>query len=288
MEKPDFSSFYKFIVSIGLILVGFALILPWLFLKEPFNTDLKQTEIAEFTAVAQEIITIRQATGLWLLNHTVLFSVLAAVLGSVCVGLGLVFWHKRQRILDQKEDVELAKLRLEIQPMTAAQVSEKALDDLGIDRASPNMERSLAMHLKLLEDVREKAVRSRELLERYSLITNRQIQENRYDLIFRAKHRSAPDILLEIRNTDQKVKTEWMKKVIGKTILAKQHYVINTGREGQAIILVFAPADCFPQQEEGVYLELLNLGPLVDEFCLAFCPFDQAEQVVNRIFRTHF
>jgi hypothetical protein len=37
MDKFEFSDLYKFLVSAGIVLVGLAILLPWFYLKEPFD-----------------------------------------------------------------------------------------------------------------------------------------------------------------------------------------------------------------------------------------------------------
>ena len=248
MDKPDFSSFYKFIVSIGVIIFVFSIALPWFFLQESFDTAIKRNEISELTNTAQQLVAIRQTTGLWLISNVVWFSVITGLIGVLLIVFGLVVWHQRQRVIDQKEDVELEKLRLDIHPMSGSQVSQKALDELGIVATEIDADWSLAKYLTVQAKVRDWINGNNELIEKYKVIANRQIDNIRYDIILQANNQNPQDVLVEVRNLNRKIQTEVIRKILGKIILAKHQYSLNTGRKAKTVLLVCASTDYLPGQ----------------------------------------
>ena len=52
----EFGDLYKFVVSLGVILVTLAVLGPWLFLREPFDLQVTQTELQGFTKRARQTI----------------------------------------------------------------------------------------------------------------------------------------------------------------------------------------------------------------------------------------
>lgn len=285
MDKPDFSSFYKFIVSIGLIIFAFSIALPWFILHESFDTAIKQFEISELTNTAQQLVTIRQTTGLWFISNVVWFSVIIGLIGVLLIVFGLGIWYQRQRVIDQKEDVELEKLRLDIHPMSGSQVSQKALDELGIVATEIDADWSLAKYLTVQAKVRDWINGNNELMEKYKVIANRQIDDIRYDIILQAINQNSQDVLVEVRNLNRKVQTEVIRKILGKLILAKHQYSINTRRNAKTVLLVCASTDYLPEQTAEEYFKTLKMGMFADKVELFFFTEQEIDVILQKIFR---
>jgi len=133
MNKPEYSDLYKFIVSLGLILIAFAILLPWLFLRESFDVLVSASEIANLTQTAQALISYRQNVSLWFVQNIFLISSIPAVAGLVTLISGLVFWRRKQLVVDQKDVLETEKLRLEVKKMSPEQIVEKVLKEVTED-----------------------------------------------------------------------------------------------------------------------------------------------------------
>ena len=121
MPRVDFGHYYKFLVSLGLILVGAAFVVPWLLLRESDTLVISRQRLAELTASAQGTIENKQRT-------LALFEGLAFVLpvllveGVFLIILGLRQWRERQKVLDQTED---AHLESEIRQLTPTELDDK-------------------------------------------------------------------------------------------------------------------------------------------------------------------
>lgn len=285
MDKTDFSSVYKFIVSIGLIIFGFSVTLPWLFLQESFDTAIKQNEISELTNTAQQLVAIRQTTGLWFISNVVWFSAIIGSMGVLLIVLGLILWYQRQRVIDQKEDVELEKLRLDIHPMSGSQVSQKALDELGIAATEIDADWSLAKYLTVQSRVKDWINGNSEFAGKYKVVVNRQIDNIRYDLILQANKQDPQDILVEVRNLNRKIQTEVIRKILGRLILAKYQYSVNTGRKAKMVLLVCAPTDCLPEQTAVDYLKTLKMSMFSDKVELFFFAEHEINVTLQKIFQ---
>lgn len=129
MNRIEFSDFYKFLVSLGIVLTSLALLLPWLFLRESFDALISASDIGDLTPTAQSLINYRQTTALWFIQNLVWISSLLAVIGLFVLGYGTFLWSKKQRVLDQKEQLETEKLRLEVKSMTPEQIAVKVIKE---------------------------------------------------------------------------------------------------------------------------------------------------------------
>ncbi|MFZ3078865.1 MAG: hypothetical protein WA109_04190 [Bellilinea sp.] len=127
MNKPEFSDLYKFIVSLGLLLIVFALLVPWLFLRESFDGIVSASEIEKLTLTAQTLILSRQNIALWFVQNIIWISLIPAILGLISLISGIVLWRRKQILIDQKDYFETEKLRLEVKKMSPEQIVEKAI-----------------------------------------------------------------------------------------------------------------------------------------------------------------
>lgn len=134
MNKPEYSDLYKFIVSLGVVLIGFAFILPWLFLHESFDSLVSAEKIAKLTPTAQTLISYRQNIALWFVQNIKWISAIPAFLGVVFLIGGLFLWQRKQKITDKKDELETEKLSLEVKSMSVEQVAVKLIQETTVDQ----------------------------------------------------------------------------------------------------------------------------------------------------------
>ena len=60
MAQLEYGDYYKFIASAGIALIAGAVIVPWMFLREPFDLAIEASKIALLTPDAQNIVHARQ------------------------------------------------------------------------------------------------------------------------------------------------------------------------------------------------------------------------------------
>lgn len=125
MEKLNYNDFNKFLVSLGVILIGLALLIPWLFLKESYNIPTK-IEIDSLTDISKNIIDVKQGYLLIFSDLIPWVSVIFVIAGIFLVVSGLTRWYKKQLILDKKDNLDILKLEKEIQLMSPVEIVDKA------------------------------------------------------------------------------------------------------------------------------------------------------------------
>lgn len=119
LGNVQYTAFYKFLVSVGLVLIALGIVIPWLLLHESFDLLVKQADLSQLTPKAQE--TIRQRQAIVHLGSVVSpwISLILIVAGLTVSGVGLDRWRRRQAVMDRTEDVALEKLRAETHVLRA-------------------------------------------------------------------------------------------------------------------------------------------------------------------------
>ena len=264
MTKPDFTDFYKFLASLGTILLSLALIIPWLFLHETFDTQIKATDIAQLTTVAQQLIQYRQTVVLWFIMHIFWISGSMAVFGTLLLVFGLGLWRERQKTLDLKERLETEKLHREVGPLTPSEIAEKALKQLGFSR--PNVSpgsvaqssigherlttspqflfaKYLEIHTVLFEKISKYLISN----SPYKALSNQRIRNTQedIDILLLAKSYD-PDVIIEIRYFEQSLELDWIKETIGHTVSLAQTYEEETLRKTLPVLLLVSSKSSLP------------------------------------------
>jgi hypothetical protein len=59
VAQIEYGDFYKFVVSLDIALVLAAILVPWLFLREPFDLMIEVSRLSQLTPAAQQIVLLR-------------------------------------------------------------------------------------------------------------------------------------------------------------------------------------------------------------------------------------
>lgn len=107
--KLDFSSFYKFVSSVGLLLIAAAVALPWFVLKSAVPDPPVKSAAAK---VVDAAIDLRAEHYAFIMNAYPWISGSLLLLGLILTGYGLIAWRSRQKAHDSDEDEVYRQRRL--------------------------------------------------------------------------------------------------------------------------------------------------------------------------------
>ena len=110
MDKIDFSSFYKFLTSLGLSIIVFAFGLQWIFLKE--LTELKQEHLNLLPQESAEFIKNKHN---YIIAHIDCWFWFLVILGSIVALVGIWKWYPRQKQEDKKQELDNRKIEIDIE-----------------------------------------------------------------------------------------------------------------------------------------------------------------------------
>lgn len=245
MTKVEFSDFYKFIASLGVVLLSFSLLLPWLFLRESFDTLISVEDISHLTPAAQELVTIRQTTALWFIQNIVAISISIAVVGFILLVLGIFLWVKKQKSLDEKEILEKKKLELEIEAMTPSEIANRAIEEIqesidskDIQPLQPSM---ISQYFRIESLILKKLTAC--FGETALVLTNQRLKNYEYDIIVRTNDVTSYDVIIEIKFSNRPLTRQWLIRVIERLSSSVQLYKNETNRKAIGIILVVSSGE---------------------------------------------
>ena len=98
MEKLKYDSLYKFIVSIGIVII----ILPFIFIFSLLNNNdiilVKENDINQLTNTAKDIILLEQNYKYIILSNPIIFTVIVLIffiVGFLIVWYGIIQWKDK-------------------------------------------------------------------------------------------------------------------------------------------------------------------------------------------------
>lgn len=220
MAQLEYGDYYKFIASAGIALIAGSVVVPWMFLREPFDLALEASKITLLTPDAQNIIHARQHLIAITISHLPLASGLMATVGAALTGLGLYPWRFRQSVRDKTEDLQTEKLGKELQAMSPEQIETKAKNDLEVaEELEP-----APMIVQSRSAVSSVLAVEQALLGRISsclgsstkVISNQRLGNVEFDAIITTKNTKR--IILEIRYIRKGFNRGWLLEVVNNLV----------------------------------------------------------------------
>jgi hypothetical protein len=240
MAQLEYGDYYKFIASAGIALIAGAVVVPWMFLREPFDLAIEASKIALLTPNAQDIIHARQHLIATIINYLPLASGLMAILGAVLTGLGLYSWRSRQSVRDRSEDLQTEKLDKELKAMSPEQIETKAKNDLenaeDLEPALMTVQSRSAVSSVLAVEQAVLGRISSCLGSSMKVMSNQRLGNVEFDAIIMAK--STKRIILEIKYLRKGFNRGWLSETINNLAARMALYTKTFDESTSGLLLV--------------------------------------------------
>lgn len=211
LRSIDFSDIHKFIVSTGLALIFFAILIPWLFFREKFDLLLNIDDLKNLTGVAQNLITYRQEALLIIVKILPFLSGGLFSIGVALVIYGLLKWDEKQKVVDEHQEILLSKTKKELESMSTEEkisnVVKETKEDVEKNTVNYNSTRQnnyndytkyytqVAKYLEVEEKLFEKVTSV--YSGYYDIKSNMKIGRQQFDIIMSSDSRE--DVILEVK-----------------------------------------------------------------------------------------
>lgn len=248
MQKIEFGDINRFFVSTGLFLIGFALIIPYFYLKEDFGLYINEEDLAKFDI---EIINIIQTkrTQVALLQKIIPWLSLGLTVSGIAIsGIGIKRWLKRQVKLDEKLENEVEKLKLEVKASTP----EERIVNAKKETAETNIAEQLESSGEIIQTPQTKGYLNYMAIEdkifnhfkslkspNFELIQQPKIG-NRFfvDILLKANTSKFSDRIIEIKYFQNQLPLSAIQDSISKLSTYISYYKQNTNKRVIPILLI--------------------------------------------------
>lgn len=241
MNKIVFSDLYKFLTSLGLILIGIALLLPWFINQNSTLILLDEEKINNLTPVAKRIIMHQQNYLHLFSDYLIPIAMLLILLGIVLLIIGICSWRKRQSWLDEIEKEELkAKQMQNLSMQEREKDKEKEIFDLSQNTdIEPDKKQSVIKKYIAVEDsIFEKI--SIYYSKNYLAKSNIRIRNYEYDIILESRYNinNREDFIFEVKYYSGNISYEKLLDACKKLLLSTNQYEDSLKRKSTPILII--------------------------------------------------
>jgi hypothetical protein len=244
MSQLEYGDYYKFVASAGIALLLIAWLVPWAFLREPFDLTLEVSKVALLTPEAQGVIHRRQHLIAIVMSVVPVISVILSLVGAVLTACGLLKWRARQTVRDRGEDLDVEKKHRELQNMSRQEVEDKASKEAERLEDLPMHARAVSPPTSSIYLAIESAVLDR--LRRCfgaNVQSNQRLGKAEFDAIVKS---GSERIIVEIKYIRKGFYQGWLNESLSSLGIRTQLYSDTFSRTARGVLLIVLGPDSRP------------------------------------------
>lgn len=130
MNKLQYDSFYKFLVSVGIILITAPIIGIYYYFTGTNDILITQEEFAQLSEYSLQSLNNRMTISKIISSIFPWFCFVLMAFGILCVIYGCYKWHKIQADLDEQTHLDTVMKRINAQKLTPSEVAERTVNEI--------------------------------------------------------------------------------------------------------------------------------------------------------------
>ncbi|AOO64804.1 hypothetical protein [Sulfurospirillum halorespirans] len=255
--KFEFGDLYKFIVSLGVVLVTLSIIVPWLFLKESFDLFRTQQYLETITEVAKIVIIERQNTTAFIIKYIPFFSITTALIGILLMLYGLIKWYQNQLLIDEQNRLELEIKKQSFRDATKDEIENPIENEF---KQNDNQSSNLSTFINRYIEIENKVYK--QLFDiyknNYTVVQNKIIAGIELDILLEGNSMFSKDYLIEVKYIKKGFNYGWLKESFLKNIYAKSVYSQFTNRLPNTLLLIIIEDSAYDKEKYNNLIERIQ------------------------------
>lgn len=240
--KFEFGDLYKFIVSLGVVIISISILVPWLFLKESFDLYKSEADLKSVTSVAQAAILGRQEAVAFIVKFIPWFSAIGCICGSIFIFVGLKKWHANQLLLDEQTKVEVELKKQSLRDATKDEIALAAARDMHALAPQENHATNFTLSAFEASYAQIESLVAKRLQhvysKKYEVESNKMVAGVEVDVLLRGRNWLTKDYIIEIKSIRRGFNYGWLRESFLKNIYAKNIYAQATNRIPNTLLLI--------------------------------------------------
>lgn len=242
MDKLQYDSFYKFLVSLGMLLIT----LPVLAFLYVLNMDCKLISQSDYDNLSQiSIQRIQNNENLLDFTTTIMpiASIVLIVTGLTLIIIGCCKWYSIQKELDEQIKSDTITKKINATQLSSSESVEKAANEISAEQnASTNVSSDRVVKYMQIEDKCYNYF-SNKFSHRYLFKQNLRIGRFEYDIIALSK-RTKNDLIFEIKYwTVNTITNNRLEHLISNVKSMCDNYKSITSHNCEYVIVIVAPKE---------------------------------------------
>ena len=276
MDKLQYDSFYKFIVSVGVILIVAPLFCLHYLISGSYDIIMTQEEANNLSEISSDFLNIKMRYVQNIFKYLPIICIVFIVVGIFFTLWGCLKWLQIQKTLDQITKLDLAEKELHIQSMSAQEIAEKVINEDIENHENPNSDSQIISSYSTASSRIRKAFEiedacysylKNKLKRKYNVHQNVKVGNCDYDIIASSKYDNI-DLLYEIKYWNNPISKSTLIRLVTQIEKRGISYENTAHRNFRFIILIISQHECLPETKD--YLNKLisqkNLSFISIEF----------------------
>jgi hypothetical protein len=245
--KFEFGDLYRFMVSLGVVLISISILAPWLFLKEPFDLFKTKAELEAITDVARGAILSRQQSIDWILRFMPWFSAIGTACGIGFIYLGLKRWRTNQVLLDEQTKLEVELKKQSLRDATKDEIAVAVAQDYEamVAQEAPLEDYSFSSFQSGYIQLESHVAKRLAIVfgTKYQVECNKMVGGVEIDILLRGKTMLTKDVIIELRSIRKGFNYGWLRESFLRNVYAKNIYAQITNRMPNTLLLIVTDVD---------------------------------------------
>lgn len=129
-NKIEFSDLYKFLTSVGLVFIASSFLIPWLFMKQDIGILINSEDYNNLIQSSKTLTDKRIEMNLFVVKAIPFVSCGLFIIGSIIIYFGITNWKRKQKNVDETEDLKLTELRAQVAQLKPSEINVKAENEI--------------------------------------------------------------------------------------------------------------------------------------------------------------
>lgn len=259
LDKIEFSDLYKFLTSIGLIIIASSFLIPWLLLKSDFGILISIEEYNQLIENSKKLANNRIDLNLFILKIIPYLSTALFLIGALLSFYGIKKWKEKQQTVDETDKLKLDELRAKIKELTSKEIDEKA--ELEIkneieenDDEKPVKKVESKKEKENIEELKTNLINMENLFFQKMINYNSFVYEPKSNVKIGDKiqvdiflksldFQKYPDIFVEVKYIQSKLKFSIVQEGFGYLVRAFQNYTKGNSKKLKTYLIVVYKSD---------------------------------------------
>lgn len=262
MDKLQYDSFYKFVVSVGVFLIITPLIGVYYILSNSKQLLISQADYNALSTNSLCFLQLRDRIFLVFLDYFLYIFLVLMAIGVGCFIFGSFKWYVIQKEIDEQTKLKTQEQKLNIERMSVVEVAEKVAKEIVEDTDTSEFvsEKSKYTGSKFIRMLTIEQKCHDYILKKvsklYDVYQNMKVGKIEYDIIAISK-RDTIDLLYEVKYFSKGLEERRLKPIVTREEIKGKEYEISTLRNCRNILIAVVP--------DTLYEESVKQGHLFSE-----------------------
>lgn len=255
MDKLQYDSFYKFIVSVGIVLIVAPLFCLHYLVSGSYDIIMTQEEANNLSEISSDFLSIKIQYVQNIFKYLPIICIVFIIIGVIFTFWGCLKWLQIQKTLDQITKLDLEEKELHIQSMSAQEIAEKVINEDIENHENSNSDSLITPSNSTasfrirkafeIEDACYSYLKNK-LKRKYNVHQNVKVGNCDYDIIASSKYNNI-DLLYEIKYWNNPVSKATLARLVNQIENRGISYENTAHRNFRFIILIISQEDCFSE-----------------------------------------